>query len=65
MSGSLPLTGQARDFWRHERDPTEASDRVYYSGASCIHMALRNPLSIIVFRASSRVQMIPSERDLL
>ena len=33
--------------------------------ACCVHMGSRNPLYIVVFRASSHVQMIPSERDLL
>jgi hypothetical protein len=28
-------------------------------------MGSRNPLYVVVFRASSHVQMIPSERDLL
>jgi hypothetical protein len=30
-----------------------------------VHMGSRNLLYILVFRASSRVQMIPSERDIL
>jgi hypothetical protein len=33
--------------------------------ACCVHMDSRNPLYSVVFRASSHVQMIPSERDLL
>jgi hypothetical protein len=33
--------------------------------ACCVHMGSRNPLHLVVFRASSHVQMIPSERDLL
>jgi len=36
-----------------------------FSGACCVHMGSRNPLQSCVFQASSRVQKIPSERDLL
>ena len=36
-----------------------------FSRACCVHMGSRNPLQISVFRASSRVQMTLSERDLL
>ena len=35
-----------------------------HSRACCVRMGSRNPLYIVVFRASSHVQMIPSERDL-
>ena len=35
------------------------------SRACCVHMGSRNPLYNFVFRASSNVQMIPSERDML
>jgi len=33
--------------------------------ACCVHMGSRNRLYIVVFRASSHVQVIPSEPDLL
>jgi hypothetical protein len=33
--------------------------------AGCVRIGSRNQLYIIVFQASSRDQMIPSERDLL
>jgi hypothetical protein len=33
--------------------------------ANRVHMGSRNPLYLTVFRASSRVQIFPSERDLL
>jgi hypothetical protein len=43
----------------------DSSDNTNRFRACCVHLDSRNTLYIVVFRASSHVQMIPSERDLL
>jgi hypothetical protein len=42
---------------------TDSSDQTAI--ACCVHVGSRSTLYLVVFRASSHVQMIPSERDLL